>query len=69
MVAIQEVPEGERLHQGLKWNARLTSASGHCFVIREDMLAMNSDFREDMREFRKEARGYFFWTLGILVGM
>ena len=64
MTTLQEAPEGERL---ARIEATLDLLVRQGIEIREDMRAMNSDIREDMRESRKEARGYFFWTLGILV--
>ena len=51
----QEAPEGERL-------ARIETALE--FLMREA-----TESREDMRELRKEMRAYFFWLLGILVGI
>ena len=66
MTTLQEAPEGERL---ARIEATLDLLVRQGIEIREDMRAMNSDIREDMRESRKEARGYFFWTLGILVGI
>ena len=62
MVVIQEVPEGERL---ARIEATLDALVRQNSDIKEDMRQV----REEMREARKENRSYFFWILGILIGI
>lgn len=72
-----EAPKGERL---ARIEAMLELLVRQNDNIREDLRVASrnitgdsqvsiSDIREEMREMRKEARAYFFWTLGILVGI
>ena len=60
--ATQEAPEGERLARIEATLEALVRESGES---RGDMRQM----REEIRETRKEARAYFFWILGILIGV
>ena len=62
MVVIQEVPEGERL---ARIEATLDALVRQNSDIKEDMRQV----REEMREARKENRSYFFWILGIPIGI
>ena len=75
--ASPEVPKGEQLarieatlellmcrNEDLREDLRVASRD-----IREGVQISISDIREDIREMRKEARAYFFWILGILIGV
>ena len=62
MVAIQEVPEGERL-------ARIEATLDALVRQNNDFKGDLREVREEMRETRKENRTYFFWILGILIGI
>ena len=62
MVAIQEVPEGERL-------ARIEATLDALVRQNNDFKGDLREVREEMREARKENRSYFFWILGVLIGI
>lgn len=78
--ATQEIPEGERL---ARIEATLELLLRQNSDIREDIRTLTTnvgadtrdireemrDIREEIRDTRKSSRSYFFWTLGVLIGL